>query len=255
VLVDGSDRGAIAANGTLYTRLDPGSRTIALTGLAPNCAVDGPGSSTVTIVVAEVAPVELAVVCTATSGVIGVVVSASGTNVSGVYQAVVDGGSLILSVQLGRPTYLPAIPGGDHVVSLVAPTNCSVETDPQSVTLTVGGLIRDTVEVTFLVTCTSRSTATLRITAPTTGRIPAGDYSVWICDAREYYCRYGGFGSWRLGALAPNGSLAAEPAPGDYVVRLRDVPARCSLLNDNGRFADVQAGRTANVEFTVTCSP
>ena len=52
-----------------------------------------------------------------------------------------------------RPGYLTGVPAGDHVVSLVAPVNCSVETDPQSVTVTVGALIRDTVEVTFAVVC------------------------------------------------------------------------------------------------------
>ena len=41
VMVDGSDRGAIASNGTVFTRLDPGSRTISLAGLASNCAVEG----------------------------------------------------------------------------------------------------------------------------------------------------------------------------------------------------------------------
>ena len=73
------------------TRLDPGSRTIALTGLTPNCTVDGPGSRTVTIVDAEVAPIEFAVACTATSGVIGVTIEASGESVGGEYQALLDG--------------------------------------------------------------------------------------------------------------------------------------------------------------------
>ncbi len=54
------------------------------------------------------------------------------------------------------PTYLAPVLAGDHIVSLVAPSNCSVETDPQSVTLTSGGLIRDTVEVTFSVICGAR---------------------------------------------------------------------------------------------------
>ena len=48
--VDGTDRGILPTSGTVLTRLDPGSRTIALTGLAPNCTIDGPDSRTVTIV-------------------------------------------------------------------------------------------------------------------------------------------------------------------------------------------------------------
>ena len=74
VEVDGTDQGILPSNGTrVVLRLDPGSRTITLTGLAPNCTIEGPGSHTVTIVDTEIAPVEFAVVCTATSGVIGVV--------------------------------------------------------------------------------------------------------------------------------------------------------------------------------------
>lgn len=254
VEVDATDRGILPSNGTVLTRLDPGSRTITLAGLAPNCTMDGPDSRSVTIVDTEVEPIEFAVVCTATSGVIGVVVEASGADAQGGYLARVDGASPF-RVGPGAPTYRTRVPPGDHVLTMVPPTNCSVETGPQSLTITAGGLIRDTVEVTFLVSCRSRSEATLRLTAPTTGRIPARDYSAWICDAREYYCRYGGFGSWRLGVLAPNGILVAEPAAGNYVVWLRDVPARCSVLNDNSRLADIQAGRTLDVVFAVACSP
>ena len=76
VMVDGIGRGAIAANGTILIQLDPGSRTIALTGLSPNCGIEGPGPRSVTIVNNEVASIEFAVVCTArglplpTSGVL-----------------------------------------------------------------------------------------------------------------------------------------------------------------------------------------
>ena len=81
--MDGTDRGILPSTGIVLTRLDPGSRTIALRGLAPNCAIDGPDAHTVTIVDTEITPVEFVVVCTATSGVIGVVVEASGTDVNG----------------------------------------------------------------------------------------------------------------------------------------------------------------------------
>ena len=252
--VDAADHGFLPANGTVLTRLEPGSRMVTLTGLTPNCTMDSPESRTVTVVDAEVTQIEFAVVCTATSGVIGVVVESSGADGQGRYQARVDGANPF-TVGPGAPTYRTRVPPGDHVVSLVPPANCSVETSSQALTIIGGGLIRDTVEVTFVATCRSQSEATLRVTAPTTGRIPEDDYSIWICDGSEYYCRYGGFGSSPLGALAPNGILLAEPSPGFYVVWLRNVPARCSVLNDNGRFADVNADHPLDVEFPVTCSP
>lgn len=64
VVVDGSDIMAVAANGYVTTRLGPGSRTISLAGLAPNCAVEGAAAQTVTIVTAEVATIDFVVVCT-----------------------------------------------------------------------------------------------------------------------------------------------------------------------------------------------
>ena len=89
--VDGTNGGPLPANGTVLTRLDPGSRTVTLTGLSPNCTIDGSGSRPVTIVDNEVARIDFAVVCTATGGVIGVVVEASGIDVDGEYKALVDG--------------------------------------------------------------------------------------------------------------------------------------------------------------------
>jgi Tol biopolymer transport system component len=66
LVVDGTDKGVISSNGTVMTFLKPGSRTIALTGLAPNCALNGPGARTVTVVSSEIVPVEFVVVCSAT---------------------------------------------------------------------------------------------------------------------------------------------------------------------------------------------
>jgi len=153
VTVDGSDWGAISANGTKVVEFDSGSRTIALTDLAPNCALDSPGSRTVTVVAAEVVPLEFVVACTATSGVIGVVTSGNGGGA--LFEAMLDGGRTfpVLSFE---PTYLSDVPAGDHVVSLSAPDGCSVETGPRSVTVTAGSLIRDTAEVTFSVVCVRR---------------------------------------------------------------------------------------------------
>ena len=161
VEVDSTDRGMVLSNDTVLTRLDPGSRTIGLTGLMPNCVVDGPGSRTVTIVEKEVVPVEFAMVCTATSGVIKVTLTGASTDTG--YEARVDGASPIL-VGTGLPAYLSGISAGDHLVSLTAPANCSVQPNQQSVRVTAGSLIRDTVEASFSVTaCTGPGTIRVRI--------------------------------------------------------------------------------------------
>jgi hypothetical protein len=251
IAVDGAElQTTVPPNGILLTRLDPGSRTIALTGLTLNCAVDGPGSRTVTIVDAEVVPIEFGVICTATSGVVGVVISGSGV---GVFEATVDGATPF-PVGPGGPAYLGGVPAGDHVVSLVPPADCSVETEPQSVTVTAGGLIRDTVSVTFSVTCRRREAGTLRITAPTTGTIPAHGYSVWMCNfADPYSCTYSIH--TRLGDLEPNGTLVARAAPGIHRLWLQDIPANCSgpsVFNPTPAFT-FAAGDTLNFILRVAC--
>jgi hypothetical protein len=253
VEADGTDREGIGPNGTVLIRLDAGSRSIALTGLSPNCTIQGPGLRTVTIGDTEIAPIDFAAICTATSGVIGVVVEASGTDVEGAYEARVDG-ERPFPVLLSEPAYLTAVPPGDHVVSLVPPSNCSVETDPQPVTVTGGALIRDTVDVTFSVIC-EPGFGTLRITAPTTGPIPTHDYIVYLCPSSDIYSCVYGYGR-RLGDLAPNDTLVAEVAPGIHRLLLEFVPANCSL--GRPRLTDsfmVTAGDTLDFEFNVTCSP
>ena len=160
VTVDGADRAVVPANGTVLTYLDAGTRTVTLTELTPNCTINGLDAHTVTIVETEITPIDFAVVCTATSAVIGVALEASGTHVDGQYEAIVDG-QRHFPVGLSGPAYLTAVSAGDHVVSLAAPANCLVETGPQPVTVTVGGLIRDTVQVTFSVVCERRFGAML----------------------------------------------------------------------------------------------
>jgi hypothetical protein len=203
---------------------------------------------------AEVVPVEFAVVCTAKSGVIGVAVEASGADLGSRYEALVDGARSFF-VEPGSPAYLATVPAGEHVVSLVPPDNCSLETGPQSVTVSGGGLIRDTVEVTFSVTCVQRIPATLRITAPTTGPIPAQSYSVWICEPR-YDCIFYPVTWTLLGTLVPNDTLMASVEPGRYQLRLRDIPAQCRVrgLSFTNLFT-VTNNDTLDFTFKVACSP
>lgn len=247
LVVDGSDQGSISSNGSVLTRLDPGSRTVGLTGVTPNCAVGGLSSRTVAIVDKEVAPIEFAVVCTATSGVIGVVIS--GSDGGAEFEARVDGATPF-PVESGEPAYQRGVPAGDHVVSLGAPAGCSVETKPQSVTVTAGGLVRDTVKVTFSVSCVR--TGTLRVTAPTTGPIPDERYEVWSCSGLNCFYDYD---VHFVGKVKPNGVLLAEHEPGTYHIWMF-VPVNCLPQFDSfQKQFTLSPGDTLDVELPVACSP
>jgi hypothetical protein len=246
VSVDGTDRAAVPVNGTTLVRVDAGIRSIDLTNVAPNCTIEGPNSHSISIADDEVVPIGFAVACTAASGVIGVLVDADGVDLEGEYAATVDGARH--PIQQGAPTYLSGIAPGEHVVSLEAPANCSVMTEPQPVTITAGGPVRDTVQVGFSVTCVSR-VSTVRITATTTGVIPAHGYAVWGCFP-GFYCD---FYAYDLGVVEPNGTLVTQLYPGLWELWLEDFPSNCSVSEPVPPNFTIEYGDSLDVVFNVVC--
>ena len=246
VAADGNDHGTIPLQGTRLLKLESGSRTIALTDLATNCAVDEPASRIVTIVDKQVTPIEFAVVCTATTGVIAVDVSG---DVEGIpFEVTLDGAtqSPLLS---GDPEYLTAVPAGDHVVSLSGP-GCTVATSPQSVTIKSGGLTRDTATVSFSATCVL--TWNLRITAPTTGAIPDTRYEVWTCSGSNN-CFYD-YSIHFVGKVKPNGVLFATHDLGTYHIWMYLPPNCRPEFNAFDKQFTLVRGDTVDVEMPVACS-
>ena len=243
VTVDGGDRGPVPATGTSLIRLGPGERAIALTGMAPNCAIVGPGAWSVVVVERQVVPLEFAATCTATSGVVGVSIVGQG-DLTGNYLAMVDGA--MYPVGAGGPWYISHVPPGDHVVELLPPGNCTVTSAPQPISLAAGGVVRDTVEVSFTVACAA-PLGLVQISVSTSGPPPSQDYSVWACEY-DFYCRF--YGS-RLGSVAPNGVLPAQLPPGLYLFWLEDLPPGCAA----GEFGPVSVsrGQTIGVQLGVTC--
>ncbi|HEX6670335.1 MAG TPA: hypothetical protein VF061_12280 [Gemmatimonadales bacterium] len=254
VVVDGVGREAVLPNSTALVLLGAGSRTIMLQGLAGNCAMDGPASHTVTVEQATVVPVEFGVACTATTGTIGVFLADG--EVEGVHAVRVDGGSQI-DVSVEAPAYVSGVSPGEHVVTIASPAHCSAEHDAHSVTVSAGGLVRDTAEVIFEVTC---EPTRFRITAPTTGQLPLSDYGVWGCDTSVYYCfydfYYGQTGHVEfLDFLAPNGTLF-QPVTPEHVYYLElQVPETCHAEVPSTSIVAPAPGDTLDVEFTVACSP
>jgi hypothetical protein len=245
IAVDGSDRGTVGSNDAVLTRMDPGNRTISLTAVASNCTLEGPSSRSVAVLDRQVASIAFEVVCTAATGVIKVVVEATGIDLESASTATVDG-AMASFVQPGGPAYLEPVQPGDHIVALVPPSNCSIEDDEQPASVTAGGQARDTVEVTFAVHCVL-NTGTLRVAAPTTGSIPAGQYSVWECH--DFYCYYADL----LGHLSPNDTLSVRVTAGSHSLLLYDVPARCDVSYPPTPLT-LAPGDTLDVEFQVRCS-
>jgi hypothetical protein len=245
ITADGADRGAVPASGTMLIRLEPGARTIALTDLAANCSLVGPGSHAATVVTGEVVPLHFDAECLAATGVVGVAFVAEGVDTDGEYGAELDG--VHHPVQPARTTYLAGVTPGSHLVALRPPANCAAQTEPQSVTVTAGGTIRDTVEVSFAVTCTTR-VASVEVSVQTSGTAPPQGYTVWVCAQPDFYCA---FYPYLLGSVGPNGTLVAPIDPGTYDLWLADIPTTCGHTGRR-QFAIVR-GQTVPLSFTVSC--
>jgi hypothetical protein len=244
VAADDNDRAAIDRFETILILLESGNRTIALTGLAPNCAVDGLSSRTVNVVVGQVTPIEFAVTCTATSGVIVVVVSG---DVEGIPFELTFDGARRSPLVSGESRYLTWVPVGDHVVSLSA-LGCTVATNPQSVSIASGGLTRDTVTVSFSATCLR--TGRLHITAPTTGPVPDTRFEVWTCSGNNCFYDFAHF----VGKVRPNGVLNATHNPGTYHIWMY-LPDNClPQFNGFDKQFTLARGDTVRVELPVACS-
>jgi hypothetical protein len=248
MVVNGVGVARVLPNHTILALLGAGSHTVVIQGLHGNCAMDGASSRTVTVEVGELVPVSFTVVCRATTGVIGVLL-AQGDDVEGPFEAWVGGGGPFDLVP-GTPVYFPGKQPGEYVVSIVGPGHCSTEDAEQSVTVVVGGVVRDTADVVFRARC---DPTRFRITAPTEG--PAGDaeYTVWECQLDGWYCYYNG--PSLVGSLRPNGTLLVPAVPnGNYGIELRDVPGRCDVQGGNSIFPSPPApGDTVDVVFMVTC--
>jgi hypothetical protein len=264
VVVDGDAVGTVVANGTLFARIDPGSHTIALTGLAGNCTIDGAGSRTVTVQEADTVGVEFSVVCTATYGVVGVTVDPAGADPNAVFQGMLDGYSVLVLLPGGQ-SYVDVAPG-DHLISVGGTSRCVVAPGSHPITVTVGAVVRDTEEVHFSVTCgpPEGPTGRVRITAPTTGSIPESTHYRVQFSHYEYWGYGGPVGL--LGTLAPDGDLtvdllASQSSGADpywYWFALDGVPSNCSVLapwTDPLPAFMIAPGAFVEVAFVVTCPP
>jgi hypothetical protein len=260
VVVDQADQGGLAANSTRLTQVAPGRRTIALAGLKQTCKVTG-SDSLVEVADGAVVPVEFAVVCTATSGVVAVFLHVTGLDELRDFRVWFDGTGNF-DVERGGPSYVSGVASGDHMLYLVGPTNCAVSDKGQKVSVGGGALIRDTVRVDFSSTCVqpSKAVGAVRITAPTRGPIlPSTRFTV---SYESYgYWDYGGEINL-LGQLQPNDTLLVDlPASGPvhywYHFYLSDLPRNCRTL-DSHPYANsgvtITHQDTLDIRFEVLCS-
>src|SRR6266581_2635808 len=254
VSLDGAPPLAIPVNGTAsITRLSAGSHTVTLSGMVGNCVAAGGNSRAVDVGAGDVVSVGFPVTCGAVSGVIEVTATTSGIDR--------DADGYTVQVGDGTPQPLPAngivrfsgVGGGEHQVSLAgAATNCTAAGDnPRTVSVTTGGLTRDTARTTFQVTCVA-TTGVIKVTAATSGvDLDPNGYTVLVDEQcyYGYYCDY----SW-TGTVGVNGSVTSTSLPtGEHTVQLADVAQNCTVAGANPRTVTVPPADVVQVAFAVSC--
>jgi hypothetical protein len=157
ITLDGAERGTLGASGTLtLTELTPGSHLVGLTGIAPNCLVDGDNPRAVTVPEEGSATVAFAISCTTpapTAGTIQVATATTGSDLDPDGYLVLLDGNPGLPITVNGSVTLTDVPAGNHTVTLdgVA-SNCAVaEGASRSVAVSAGGVSA----VGFTIACTT----------------------------------------------------------------------------------------------------
>jgi hypothetical protein len=157
VTVDGGASQAIATNGSVtFTKLAAGGHSVALSGVAANCAVSGPNPQTVTVRSGATVSAPFSLTCAPTgsgSGSLTVTTTTTGSNPPpNGYTVTIDGTFSQPIATNGSVTYTG--PAGNHPVALSGVTaNCTVSgANPRTVTVPAGGAGT----ATFSVTCSAQ---------------------------------------------------------------------------------------------------
>lgn len=243
VSVDGGLSAQVAASGTvLLTGLPIGARTIALSGIAANCAVSGANPRSVTVSGTELGSVAFAIACTqppTATGTLRLSTTTRGEDLDPTgYVARIDGGAG-QPIGVNASMSIAGLAAGAHTIALEDLTpNCTVSENPRAVSVPADGHA----EVTFTVTC-EPATGTIATTAVTTG------VSV---DADGYVARVnGGAGK----TIPANGTVTrAGLAPGAHTVQLDNVAGNCQVQGDNPRAVVVTGNETTAVTFEIICA-
>jgi hypothetical protein len=245
VAVDGVPGNSVMTSAPMaLTRLGPGEHTFELLDAPANCTPDGPSSKTVTVIAGAFVPLDFAVRCVAITGVIKILVTTEGEDAPLDYRAEIDGSARPFT--LDAPFHLSGVAGGEHAVKLSVPLNCVVEDDARSVTVEVGGPVRDTVEVEFLVTCV-RLRATLRVVTTTSGTIPDVEaYDVYLWEGYYYYPIF-------LGRVPTSGVLEVEVVPGMHSLTM-GLPLGCGITPEPGQFT-IAHEQVLELRYEVRCEP
>ena len=231
---------SVPTNGsTTFSGVLLGVHAVQLSGVASNCSLNSSNPQTVTLTGSS-ATASFSVNCTATTGSLTVTTSTTGSNLDpDGYTVTVDGNQKAIGIN-NSVTFSGLSPGNHSVQLNGLAQNCTVSSNPRTVSITAGS----TTKTTFSVGCTA-PTGTLKVTTSTSGSVPTNNYTVTV--------------DWNTASaqqIAPNnGSVSfSNLSATSHSVALSGFPANCTVTSANPQSVNVPAGGTATAPFTVSCT-
>ena len=231
---------SVPTNGsTTFSGVLLGVHAVQLSGVASNCSLNSSNPQTVTLTGSS-ATASFSVNCTATTGSLTVTTSTTGSNLDpDGYTVTVDGNQKAIGIN-NSVTFSGLSPGNHSVQLNGLAQNCTVSSNPRTVSITAGS----TTKTTFSVGCTA-TTGTLKVTTSTSGSVPTSNYTVTV--------------DWNAASaqqIAPNnGSVTfSNLSATGHSVALSGFPANCTVTSANPQSVNVPAGGTATVAFKVSCT-
>ena len=245
VTVDGNSSKAIGTNASVtFTGLSAGDHSVALSGVAANCSASGGTSRTVTVPAGGTASTTFAVSCAATTGNLTVTTNTTGSNLDPDGYTVVVDGSQSQAIGINGSVTVSGLSTGNHSVQLNGlAQNCTVSSNPRTVSITAG----TTATTTFTVSCTApTTTGTLSVTTSTTGQNIPASYTLNVTGPS--------FPTGTSQPIGANATVTATVTSGDYQVSLSGVPSNCTVSGANPRTVTVPANGTGPTTFSVSCT-
>ena len=245
VTVDGNSSKAIGTNASVtFTGLSAGDHSVALSGVAANCSASGGTSRTVTVPAGGTASTTFAVSCAATTGNLTVTTNTTGSNLDPDGYTVVVDGSQSQAIGINTSVTFSGLSPGNHSVQLNGlAQNCTVSSNPRTVSITAG----TTATTTFTVSCTApTTTGTLSVTTATTGQNIPASYTLNVTGPS--------FPTGTSQPIGANATVTATVTSGDYQVSLSGVPSNCTVSGANPRTVTVPANGTGPTTFSVSCT-
>ncbi|MEX2157598.1 MAG: hypothetical protein WD773_12265 [Gemmatimonadales bacterium] len=254
VQVDGGSSQPLSINGTVtFPGLAAGDHSVTFAGAAGNCTVGGANPRTVPVTTGgttrDTARTTFDASCVAVTGIIETSAATSGIDLdTNGYTVQVDGGSP-QPLAISGIVRFPGLAAGDHSVTLGgAAGNCTIGGEnPRTVTVTAGGLTRDTARTTYQLSCVA-VTGVIEVTTVTSGvNFDANGYQVSLDGGTPQ-------------AVGVNGVVQfSGVSAGDHLVSLGDAAPNCPVSGENPRTLSVAVGGitrdTARTTFAVACEP